>query len=268
MGFLDWLFGRRGEDVEVGGGAEARGESQASTGERGQPRLDPRSALEPLMTVLGASGVLQNPDDDSEFEVRGRVGTRPARVKLDDRPYLECELKGELGARVLVICRDPTKVPKEGDAADPWDDGDVRTFVGKGIYVEGDREQVDGFLRLLHGLSEGARGGLMSAMETCFPASPLAIFVAAGDEIGLSGVVTYEDAARDAEVGLNALASIVDELERLPDPVEAMMAAAMGGGAHATSSPNPAVVDCAYCGSRFVTSWGFSCPNCGAPHRA
>ena len=271
MGFFDWLFGRRtqgGAGVEGDtSDASARPARPARPASPSSPRAtDPESALQPLTALLGASRVLSNPDDPTECEVRGAKDGRPARVKLDDRPFLECELKANVGARVIVLCRDPNKVPKRGDAEDPWDDGDVRTFVAKGIYAEGDREQVEGFLRTLDGLSPSARGALLGAMEGCFAGSPIALFVAAGDEVGISGMVSYEGAARDAELCLSALVPIAAEIESLPDPVQAMIDGA-GAGSPPGIPSNLAVASCAYCGSRFVTAWGFNCPNCGAPHR-
>lgn len=269
MGFFDWLFGRRTQD----GAAGAEGDTSESSARPARPATpaspratDPESALQPLTAILGASRVLPNPDDPSECEVRGAKDGRPARVKLDDRPFLECEVKANVGARVIVLCRDPTKVPKRGDAEDPWDDGDVRTFVAKGIYAEGDREQVEGFLRTLDGLSSSARGGLLGAMEGCFPGSPIALFVAAGDEVGLSGMVSYVGAAQDAELCLSALVPLAAEIEALPDPIQAMIDG-VGAGSPAGAPSNLAVASCEYCGSRFVTAWGFNCPNCGAPHR-
>ena len=53
----------------------------------------------------------------------------------------------------------------------------------------------------------------------------------------------------------------------LPDPIQAMIAAAQAGAAAATAAVAPQVVSCEYCGSRYVVAWEYACPNCGAPYR-
>ncbi|MEZ4385407.1 MAG: hypothetical protein R3A79_29030 [Nannocystaceae bacterium] len=275
MGLFRWIFGRKGagQGEGAGAGAGAGAGEDAGLGSGAAPRVPtlppgsvvvgPRSALLPLVPLLGAREVRRNPDDDGEFEVRGAVAGRPARVVLDDRPWMSIELKGSFGARMLVLCRDPSKVPKHGEADDPWDDGEVRAFVARGIYVEGAREHVDSSLRILAALAEETRVGLLRALGRLFRDAPVALFCAAGEQLSLAGGAVYVDAAAEAEEALAVLVEVAAQIEATPDPVQAIIAAAQAGIATAA----PQVASCDYCGSRYAVAWEYACPNCGAPYR-
>jgi hypothetical protein len=122
-------------------------------------------------------------------------------------------------------------------------------------------------LRILGGLSDAARAGLLRALGRLFRDSPVVVLCAGGEQVSLAGSTIYAEAAAEAEEALAALLPVAAELEAMPDPLEAMIAAAQAGAAAATAAIAPQVVGCEYCGSRYVVAWEFACPNCGAPYR-
>ena len=259
MGLFDRLFGRKSEPK-----ADANGSAQSR--QRAAPS-NPREALEPTLALLGASSVRTEPDDPDECEVRGSISGRPARVKLDERPWLSLEFRAEIGLRIIVLTHNPSKIPKQSDADDPWDDDEVRTFVAKGVYAEGSADNVNKYISHFAALSDTARTQLVEAISTHFAAEIPTIFVAAGDSVSLAGHLDLAEVEAVAAAVLPTLATIVDEIEQLPDPMAAMTQTAAVASGKAASQPAATQRKCAYCRSRYVATWDLNCPNCGAPPR-
>jgi hypothetical protein len=165
--------------------------------------------------------------DEDELELRGRCDGVPVRVKY------------------------------EADNDDDWgDDDEIRVFVGKGVFVEGGKDEVGNSLAALAALPPELSARIIKTMErlrlTRFMLFSTLINVGFDDN-------SYEMADPVAMVNeaIALMAQVAQTVGTVTPPVPGQ---ASGGGV--TVVPVK-LVTCSYCSSKFNLGAGARCPNCG-----
>lgn len=110
-------------------------------------------------------------NEDGAIELRAAVNGMTLRVKWDisgwdDPGYVIVELQYPDKIDPLTIMWDPKEVPKQKDRDKDWgDDDEVRIFVDKAIYLEGDEDIVNSMIANLNAIPEDFRKKLYDAMQ-------------------------------------------------------------------------------------------------------
>lgn len=132
-----------------------------------QQRAYCQQGLSSLIPVLG--GQLHWNEDDEQFELRTQVGPRPTRVVVDlsfGGVEIHTQFANTVG--VLVLHWDPEKQPK-APGGGPWDDdGEVRHFIGPGVYIEEYPEEANAMIQLVGGLPPQLVNEFVQAMPNNF----------------------------------------------------------------------------------------------------
>lgn len=198
--------------------------------------------------------------EDTAVELRARVEGVPMRVNVEyDMGWIRPELKISNPVGMLVLMRDHSKIAKKRDAGDDWADGDeLRIFVAKGIFVEGEDEMIDMSFAMLKGMPSKLVAEIFEGMESF----RLSAFMIAMTELSAVTDPTLND--------LDQPVAYIDGLVRLMHKV----VVALGSGGQAsgvvptfTAEPQSGErLLCAYCSTRFLPLGTAACPNCGAEH--
>lgn len=203
--------------------------------------------------------------DDENIDLRGTFRGVPVRfaVWMSFGSFWAIEMRAPMWAGHFDIERDYEKIPKHGDADDPWDEDDGRRiFLAKGIFVEGDEAEVSRKLDLWSQLPEATRRAIVAGMEQ-LDAQHLSY---AGESVRLAqgpGLPDLDDPGAYLEGCAALLAELKDGVE------EAGLLSAGATQVADTTLPAPIRVGCHYCGTLFVSGLAHqNCPNCGAPPRA
>ena len=173
------------------------------------------------------------------------------------------EMKIDDTGHTFELQRDHSQIPKgKVDDDDPWDDDeDRRVFVGKGIFAEGDDDEIKATLTAWGRLKTKTKESLLTAMET-LDISVIQLF---DEEIMVcseSDLTEEEDPAAYLE-SLAEMMLLLEELaskkKRLKDDDEYDFPTDVPG-------VGPwAQMTCEFCGSYFfLTLDKHTCPNCGA----
>ena len=113
------------------------------------------------------NGKIKKLPDDDEIELRARIGGTPVRINFEvDMGWVRPEMKVTNRIGEIELERDHEKIPQERGADDDWaDDDELRVFVAKGIFVEGDESEVDSTLGSLAALPPELSQKLLTEME-------------------------------------------------------------------------------------------------------
>ncbi len=195
--------------------------------------------------------------NDEEIELRGVYQSYPTRVVCDAFFGLNVEMKApNQQLEALCVYFDPNFEPTPGDA-DPWDEDDeVRVFLGKGVYVEDDAEDIDQTLRLVRSMPPEFVGHLCNLMQAN----------------ALASVVLSPQAAHAAF--RNGLAEMWDPMVQLG---QVLWLLAYGANVYTALPPATEQVEadagiavervkCKYCGTVYLLTPESLCCNCGAPY--
>lgn len=275
MGLFDFLFGRKRDDDLTEAPASvptgplpwrerlelARGEEDFDWdwGNAGAHRLV-HGVLEEAAPRFGNDGgparIKEVPDDEN-IDLRGTHDGAPIRfaVWMSFGNFWTIEMRvPELGV-AMDLERDHEKIPKRRDEADPFDDDEgVRVFVARGIFFEGDEDDVEAALATWSRIDASARERILQDME----ALDVTTLMCHGTSLNLNqrpGLTDLDDPIAYMERCAAFLAGVRDALAGLgaaPDaPVETTVITGR--------------VTCSYCSSRFIqTPVAQNCPNCGA----
>ena len=204
--------------------------------------------------------------DKREIELRGRWNDFPARLKFGmSFGDFEWEMKAANPAGAEFHLRfDVTAVPAVGQfsgaVADDWDDGEVKTFIAKGLYLKTKGRESDATLAAYQALHESVRASIVTFMVS--------------DNI--HHLYTYQRGRLLLDIFRGALES--------PDPLNhvgrgAWLAGQVAWGLGqldpttlpaANQAVAPALIQkmkCGYCRTAYLWSQNRACPNCGAPPR-
>jgi len=203
--------------------------------------------------------------EDESVQVRGRVGEVPVRIRFNvDMGWVRPELKiaNQLGP--LDLERDHEQIPNEDDSDDDWDDDELRVFVAKGIFIEGDDEEIDQTLATLGLLPDPLRTDLLPEMERLrlsqlYTISDRLLRVSFEREL-------YEmaDPVAEIDAGVQLAARVATALNQGPGSGGGRVVDPASAGSGRAASFGR--VECAYCSTLFVLGATSNCPNCGAAH--
>jgi len=197
--------------------------------------------------------------DEDDLELRGRVDGVPVRVQYElDMGWVNLEAKCQGAIEDLELEWDLEKIPVEAaDDDDDWgDDDEIRVFVGKGVFIEGGKDEVGIALAALASLPTELSQRIIQTMErlrlTRFMIFSTVINVGFDDN-------SYEMADPVAMVGevTTLMAHVAQAVGTVTPPVPGQA----GAGGVTVVPVN--VVTCSYCSSKFNLGAGARCPNCG-----
>lgn len=197
--------------------------------------------------------------DEDELDLRGRIEGIPVRVEFEvDMGWVGVEMKCPNSLGTISLEWDPEKVPVEADDDDDWaDDDELRVFVGKAVFVEGDADDVNQTLGTLSRLPADLAAELLGAIQS----QPLQMFYLHTESMNARFKKNFFE-MDDPVAEIMAVARVLAKVTRtVGDP-------SLAAGA-APGSPAPAplhLVKCTYCSSRYNLGSSSRCPNCGAPH--
>ena len=284
MGIFDSLFGKK-KDEGADQAAQPAQPAETNWARRlkGYWDMDDPAKWPLCEELLGDiaphldSGKIKKIPDDDEIELRGRIGGTPVKINFEvDMGWVRPEMKITNRIGEIQLERDHEKIPQERDEDDDWaSDDELRVFVAKGIFVEGDDEEVDETLDTLSQLPEALRGKLLAEIER-LQFNHLYVY-RDGMNVGLKPN-NYEMADP-----VQHILDVVSIMKQLADTVAAGdrdMASeprviirgnvmidgqpvAPTEGVHTPRSFGRAT--CKYCSTLFVPGVGSRCPNCGAP---
>ncbi len=292
MGFFSSLFGKKEKQVDEAGGAAPASAAAAAPGGSWARRLQQAYAemdddeqkwalceelLGELAPRIEGAKIKKIPDDD-EIELRGRMGDTPVKVNLEvDMGWVRPEMKITNRTGELQLERDHEKIPQQRDPDDDWsDDDELRVFAAKGIFVEGDEEEVNETLGTLGQLPGGTGAELLAAMERL----RINTVYAYRDSLSFNSGPNLQDMAdpiahiADLLAIMKKLADALASGERdmAGEPKVRITGAVEINGQRIAPTAGgfvaPAVVrvQCEYCSTLFVLGTVSNCPNCGATY--
>ena len=227
-----------------------------------------------ILNEVGAS--LEKPrigfdEDKKEFQLRARLRGLPVRVfwslNPDDISYpgfVAVEIKVSSSIRELSLLWDPAKMPrsKDDEWSEDWeeeDDGLVRVFVAKTIFVEGPENFVLDCLQALDSIPADLREKLYETLWA-IPLNQIEIRQS-GESLRSSfekNVLMLADPVRDIWKAIDVMAELAERTRK--DSAGPQTPKAAG---EKTIFDR---VSCAFCTTRYVLGLRDSCPNCGAPY--
>ena len=197
--------------------------------------------------------------DEDDLELRARFEDIPVRVKYElDMGWVNLEMKCASPIDDLELEWDLEKIPVHSDDDDDdWgDDDEIRAFVGKGVFVEGDKDSVNNSLAALASLPAEVGDRIVKTMEQL----RLTRFYLFSDSISVGfDDNSYEMADPVAMVNetMEMMAAVAQTVGTVTPPVPGQ-----GGGGGVTVVPVQ-LVTCSYCSSKFNLGASSRCPNCG-----
>lgn len=215
--------------------------------------------------------------DDDKVGMRTRVGELPVKVEFDATAgWVSIDMKCPNRVGFLSLERDLEKLPRQKDADDDWaDDDEVRLFVGKGVFIEGDEDDVNEHLTTLKSLPPEFGDKLISKMETM----KLSRFFATQDSLSIG----YDDNHYE-------MADPISEIKNGVEVLTSAAAAFASGSRDMASEPRVRIsgnvmingqlvtpnvggapplqqfarTTCKYCSTIYLLGPSSRCPNCGA----
>lgn len=229
---------------------------------------------------LDVAAKIKAPDDFDDMELRARSDGIALRVIVDvSTGWLTHEMKIENRVGSLDLERDHDKVPKhkEPDEDDPWaDEDEIRVFVAKGIFVEGDDDDVNESLATLAQLPAELSSRVLAEMEH----AQMSSVRAHSDELTIRfdpNVDTLPDPVttiHETVTFMKAVSQALSEGDRdmASEPKVIIRGAVEINGqrlepTQGVFSAEPVQrVSCSYCSTQYVSAGPApACPNCGAP---
>jgi predicted Zn-ribbon and HTH transcriptional regulator len=217
-----------------------------------------KAFLEDMGTLLQSPKVKEVLDED-ELELRGRYEDIPIRLKYEsDMGWVGLEMKCPSPLDVYLEW-DPEKVPVHSDdAGDDWDEEDeVRVFVGKGVFVEGDKNTVNGALAQFASLPAELQGAIVGTMQEL----RLSRFMILGETIN-TGFNDNSYEMSDPAGMIGRAVSLMARTARVASSGEVVVGQISSGGARVAIAPVH-LVTCGYCRTKFNLGANSRCPNCG-----
>lgn len=288
MGFFSSLFGKKEKQVDEGGGAAPAAAPASSWAQRlrkAYVELDDdeqkwalcEELLGELAPRLDGAKIKKLPDDD-EIELRGRMGDTPVKVNLKvDMGWVRPEMKITNRTGELWLERDHEKIPQQRDPDDDWaDDDELRVFVAKGIFVEGDEKDVNENMDTLRQLPGETGAELLAAMErlrittVCALIDSLSFHAGPNLRYMADPIAHFSDLLAIMKKLADALAS--GERDMAGEPKVRITGAVEINGQRIEPTAGgfvaPAIerVQCEYCSTLFVLGTVSNCPNCGATY--
>ncbi len=288
MGFFSSLFGKKDAQADEAQGqapAAAPGKSWAKRlqqaysgmGDDEQKWALCEELLGELAPGIDGAKIKKIPDDD-EIELRGRMGDTPVKVNLEvDMGWVRPEMKITNRTGELRLERDHEKIPQQRDPDDDWaDDDELRVFAAKGIFVEGDEEEVNETMGTLRQLPGETGAELLAAMERL----RITMVYAFRDSLSFNSGPNLQDMA-DPSAHISDLLAIMKKLadalasgerDMAGEPKVRISGAVEINGQRIEPTAGgfvaPAVerVQCEYCSTLFVLGTVSNCPNCGATY--
>ncbi len=283
MGIFDSLFGKKKDGVTEGEAPPKPAKSGWARRLKGYwDMADPRKwplceeLLGDIAPHLDGAKIKKIPDDD-EIELRARIDGTPVRVNMEvDMGWVRPEMKITNRIGEISLERDHEKIPQERDEDDDWaSDDELRVFLAKGIFVEGDDEEVDETLDTLSQLPPELKTKLLAEMERlqfmhlyAFSESmnvglkPNNYEMADPVQHILDVVRLMKELADALATGERDMASEPRVIIRGNVVIDGQQMAPTEG----THTPRPSErVTCGYCSTLFVPAAELRCPNCGAP---
>lgn len=284
MGFFDSLFGgkKKTEDAPAGptdgAGAPAAepagpltwaqrlARAQADEDfdwdyENEKARALVNEFLHEVAPHFGNAKVKELPDDGN-IDLRGTFEGSPIRfaVWMSFGSFWAIEMRSPHALAELYVERDHEKIPKHKDEDDPWDeDEERRVFVAKGVFFEGDDEEIGQKLAAWGKLPDTLKTRITSDMERL----DCNIVRAYGADIGVHqrpGLPELEDPLAYMQECARLMVAVRDHAPRAADLGAVSLA---DQGVIATLGLR---VTCAFCSSLYVQNASDNnCPNCGAP---
>ncbi len=286
MGLFDKLFGKKKDaDAEDTGVGEAAPPASSTWASRLKGYWDMEDEERwPLCEALLAdiapqleNGKIKKLPDDDEIELRARVGGTPVRINFEvDMGWVNPEMKIANRIGEIQLERDHEKIPQERDADDDWaDEDELRVFAAKGIFVEGDDDEVNQTLGTLGALPAELSQKLLAEMERlrmsrfyAFSESMSVGFQPNNYEMA-DPVQNILDGVRLMKEVADALASGGRDMAAEPKVVIRGHVEIGGQVVAPTEGVHQAAaigrVKCTYCSTLFVPAAEPRCPNCGAP---
>jgi hypothetical protein len=217
-----------------------------------------KAFLEDMGTLLQSPKVKEVLDED-ELELRGRYEDIPVRLKYEaDMGWVSLEMKCT-GPLDIFLEWDPEKVPVHSDDSDDdWDEDDeVRVFVGKGVFVEGDKRSVNDALAQFASLPAELQDGVVVTMQEL----ELSRFMVLGETINAGfNANSYEMPDPAAMIG--RAVALMARTARTVGSGEIVVGQTSSGGAQVAIVP-VRLVACGYCRTKFNLGANSRCPNCG-----
>jgi len=223
------------------------------------------------------NGKIKKLPDDDEIELRARIGGTPLKINFEvDMGWVRPEMKITNRTGDLDLERDHEKIPQDRDPDDDWaDEDELRVFVAKGIFVEGDEPDVNGTLGTLAALPSELSQRLLAEMERL----RMSRLYAFSDSLSVGFQPNnYEmaDPVQHILDGLRLMKELADALAKgdrdmASEPNVIIRGHVEIDGQRVESTqgiPQAAAigrVKCAYCSTLFVSAAEPRCPNCGAP---
>lgn len=224
---------------------------------------------------------IKKSDDFDDIELRARTGDLPIKIKFDATSgWVSIDMQCDNRTGILVLTWDMDKLPKEKDDDDDWaDDDEIRIFVGKGVFVEGDDDDVNRSLTTLQSLPTAFADELVSKMTTM----KLTLFTAVPGEISIGFKDDhYEmaDPVQEILEGVELMKSAAEafgagDRDMSNEPTVQISGNVMINGQMVTpnvsSAPAPQAIQritCKYCSTVYLLTPASKCPNCGAASSA
>jgi hypothetical protein len=182
------------------------------------------------------------------------------RIEFEvDMGWVGVEMKCQNALGSISLEWDPEKVPVEADEDDDWaDEDELRVFVGKAVFVEGDGDDVNETLGSLSRLPAELAAELIAAMQS----QPLTLFFMHPESMS----VRFKKDFYEMDDPVVEIMTVVHVLAKLTKAVGTGGAAAQAAAAGSAAPARLHLVKCGYCSSRFNLGASSRCPNCGAPH--
>lgn len=198
--------------------------------------------------------------DEDELDLRGRIEGIPVRVEFEvDMGWVGVEMKCQNGLGSISLEWDPEKVPVEADDDDDWaDDDELRVFVGKAVFVEGDSDDVNEILGSLSRVPADLAAELIAAMQS----QPLQLFFMHPESM----TARFKKDFYEMDDPLAEITAVVGLLAKITKAVGTGGAVEQAAAAGTVAPARLHLVKCGYCSSRFNLGASPRCPNCGAPH--
>lgn len=220
-------------------------------------------AAEALLNDIGQhleNAKVKRKTDEDELDLRGRIDGIPVRVEFEvDMGWVGVEMKCKNGLGMISLEWDPEKVPVEADDDDDWaDDDELRVFVGKAVFIEGDSDDVNATLGTLSRLPADTAAELIGTIQN----QPLQLFFMHPESMTARFKKNFFE-MDDPVAEIISVARVLAKTTRAVGDPEVAARSAPGGAAAPAALH---LVKCGYCSSRFNLGASPRCPNCGAPH--
>ncbi len=222
-----------------------------------------------ILTTLGEN--FENPrikpnQEDDEMELRARIGGMPIRVQLEtDMGWVFVEMKIKNRVGLFELQWDTDMGPIDVDDDDDWgdEDGDVRVFVHKNVFLEGSWSEVEESIGTLKSIPNGFANSLYESMSRLEASR----FLAEPSLIKLNKIIPAFYEMSDPIKEITALVQVVQDSAKVLEAGSRDLTAQPSVFADGLAGlSRPKRVTCAYCHCQFPLGDSARCENCGAPY--